>query len=263
MALIALLTDYGTRDHYAAALKGVIAGIAPSAQILDITHDIEPYNVAQAAFVLWQSWLCFPPRTVFVAVVDPGVGSSRRILLGRYEGRAVVAPDNGLLTWVHREHRLEGLTVVENRDYFLASSSSTFHGRDMLAPVAAHFSNGVVAADFGPPTEGVEELAMPRRSDAAGGGWVGRVIHVDRFGTMVTNVHAEQLASSPAQAWRVTVNDTAIGPIRAAFHEATVGEALAVLGSSGFVEIAVNQGRAVDRFGGSDPTSIQVRRGDQ
>jgi len=259
MAIIALLTDYGTRDHYAAALKGVIAGIAPQARVLDITHDVAPGDIAQGAFVLWQSWAWFPPRTVFVAVVDPGVGSSRRILLGQYDGRAVVAPDNGLLTWLHRECRCEALTVVENRDYLVPTVSATFHGRDIMAPVAAHLSNGVDPSKFGPATDRVEELPIPRCAHAQGEGWAGQVIHTDHFGTLVTNIHAEQLGSHPIQAWRVTVNGASIGAIRLAFHEVAVGEPLAILGSSGFVEIAVNRGRAVDRFGPADQVRVQTR----
>lgn len=249
MNTIALLTDYGARDHYAAAIKGVIVGMAPAARIIDITHEIEPFDVAGGAFVLWQAWTWFPSGTVFVAVVDPRVGSSRRIVIGRYGNRMVVAPDNGLLTWVHRGCRCEGLTIVENPAYFLPVVAPTFHGRDIIAPVAAHLACGVEATRFGPSTDRVEELPIPRRAVTDAGGWTASVLHVDRFGTLVTNFHADQLPTSGAPALEVTVHGTSIGGVRGAFHEVAVGSPLAMIGSSGFLEIAVNQSRAADRFG--------------
>lgn len=253
MAIITLLTDYGTGDGYVAALKGVIAGIAPDARVVDITHEVPPYDVAHAAFVLGQVWRWFPAGTIHVAVVDPGVGSARRILLGEFAGRFAVAPDNGLLTFVHHDHPTGRVWSVENTRYFLPDISSTFHGRDILAPVAAHLAMGVTGSSVGPATDQLERLPIPPRAERHAGGLRGQVVHVDRFGTLVSNIHQDQLpkADGDRDRLQVTIDGTPIGSIRKSFHEVPVGEPLAMVGGSGFLEIAVNQGRAVERFGAS------------
>lgn len=261
MPIITLLTDYGLRDHYVGELKGVILSIAPQAQIVDISHDIEPFHVAQAAFVLHRVWSRFPAGTVHLVVVDPGVGSDRRIILGQYAGRFVVAPDNGLVTWVHRENEAEAMFVVEDRRYFLPQISSTFHGRDILAPVAAHLVNGVQPRAFGRTADRLEMLPMPHRGAAVDGGWLGSVIYVDRYGTIVTNIRVEQLRTSRGEvrSWDVLINGISIGPIRSAFGEVATGSALAIIGGSGFLEIAVNQGSAAQRFAPLVNVRVEVR----
>ena len=142
MPVIALMTDFGGCDYYAAAMKGVILQINPKVTIVDITHEIDSQDLFHGAFVLRQSFPYFPVGTIFVAVVDPTVGSGRRILAARYNDRIVVAPDNGLLTLLHRDADLQEVHVVENRQLFVAQPSSTFHGRDIFAPIAAHLSRG-------------------------------------------------------------------------------------------------------------------------
>jgi S-adenosylmethionine hydrolase len=261
MPIITLLTDYGFGDHYVGELKGVILTIAPEAQVVDITHDIEPFNVRQAAFVLQRVWARYPAGTVHLAIVDPGVGSDRRIILGQYAGRFVVAPDNGLVTWVHREYAPEAMFIVEDRRYFLPQLSSTFHGRDILAPVAAHLANGVKPRCFGRVTDRLEMLPIPHRAEATDRGWLGGVIYVDRFGTMVTNIRDEQLRTPRGEqrSWEVVVNGTSIGPIRTAFCDVASGTALAMIGGSGFLEIAVNQGSAAQRFAPLENVRLEVR----
>lgn len=261
MPIITLLTDYGLRDHYVGELKGVILTIAPQAQVVDISHDTEPFNVRQAAFVLQRIWARFPQGTVHCVVVDPGVGSDRRIILGQYAGRFVVAPDNGLVTWVHREYEAEAMFVVEDRRYFLPQISSTFHGRDILAPVAAHLANGVQPRAFGRVTDRLEMLPIPHRAAAADGGWLGSVIYVDRFGTMVTNIRVEQLRTprGEVRSWDVLVNGISIGPVHSAFGDVATGSALAIIGGSGFLEVAVNQGSAAQRFAPLENVCVEVR----
>ena len=158
MSLITLITDFGTRDYYVGAMKGVILQIDPQATIVDITHDIEPHNVVHGAFVLRQSLPWFPQRTVHVVVVDPGVGSDRRILAGKYDGQVVLAPDNGLISLVHRELPLEEIYAVQNTQYFRNPVSRTFHGRDILAPVAAYVATGLSLDKLGPAADRVEVL---------------------------------------------------------------------------------------------------------
>lgn len=252
MPIIALLTDYGTRDGYVGAVKGVILGIAPQAMIVDLTHEIEPFNVAHGAFVLRQVWPWYPAGTVHLVVVDPGVGGERRIIVGKYAGQYVVAPDNGLVTWVHREFACEAMHVAEDRRYFLQQLSNTFHGRDIMAPVAAHLALGVKPRNFGRVADRLETLPVPHRAERTGRGWRGQVIHVDRFGNLVTNIHEEQMAPPRSvEALEVSVDGMRVGPILMTFSDAKAGTPVAYWGGAGFLEIAVNRGRAIERFGAS------------
>ena len=264
MPIVTLITDYGTRDYYVAALKGVILGIARDVRIIDVTHDVEPHNILHGAFILWQIWPWYPKGTIHLAVVDPGVGSDRRIVLGQYAGCYVIAPDNGLISLLHRDIPLEAMHVVENRRYFAAEVSRTFHGRDIMAPVAAHLANGVRPDEFGRLTDPLEMLPVAHRAEATGDGLRGSVLYVDRFGTMVTNVAQDQLAGlrppgggQPVR--EVLVNGTPIGPVRSAFCDVALGDPVALIGGSGLLEIAVNQGSAVERFGPRDAVSVEVR----
>lgn len=261
MPTIVLLTDFGTRDHYVASVKGVIAGLAPNVPVVDATHDIEPHNVLHAAFVLMQTWRWFPPGTIFLAVVDPGVGSDRRIILGQYGGRFVVAPDNGLVTLLHRQESPEAVYVVENRRFFLPETSRTFQARDIMAPVAAHLANGEKPAAMGPLTDRLEMLAIPHRAKMLEDGLQGIVLYVDRFGTLITNIHADQLETmrTAEGAWEVQVNGTPISRFADTFSDVDVGETLAMIGSSGLLEIAVNQGSAAKRFGNGGDVEVRVR----
>lgn len=258
MGFVTLITDFGTRDYYVGAMKGIIFGVTPAVRIIDITHEIEPYNVLQAAFILRQIWCCYPPETVHLVVVDPGVGSDRRIILGQYAGRYVVAPDNGLVTLVHSDMPPESMRIVENRGYFGAIQSATFHGRDIMAPVAAHLAGGVSPDEFGRATDQLELLPVTHRAKAAGGRLFGQVLFVDGFGTMVTNIHREQLEGEHQAGWGgvVMVNGQAVGPIATTFSDSAVGEPVAFVGSADLLEVAVNRGRAVDRFG--PPGSAQI-----
>lgn len=256
--MITLTTDYGTRDHYVGVLKGVILSIAKKASIFDVTHEISPFGIGHAAFVLRQVWSWYPPGTVHLVVVDPGVGSDRNLLVGQYDDRFVVAPDNGVITFVHRELRLQALHLIENRQFGLPVVSATFHGRDLLAPAAAHLSNGVKPREFGRQPGQIEMLATSLQAESRVEGLAGRVIYVDRFGNLITNVRAEQLAAPRlhAQAWQVSVNGKLIGRIQRTFQDVGVGEAVAYVGSSGYLEIALNRGRANERFKPVDSATI-------
>jgi S-adenosylmethionine hydrolase len=261
LSIVTLITDFGTRDYYVGAMKGVLLGIAPSVQVVDVTHDIEPQDVAHAAFTLQQILYAYPRDTVHVVVVDPGVGSDRRIILGRYAGRYVIAPDNGLVTFVHGDGSPDILRILENRRYWNRTVSSTFHGRDVMAPVAAHLASGVSPDEFGPQTDRVELLPIPVRAECVGGCLTGCVLCVDRFGTLVTNIHRDQLAGlgDGGHVPDVSVEGEPIGPVRTTFSDVAVGMPVAFLGSADRLEIAVNRGRACDHFGGVGSSRIVVR----
>ena len=261
LQIITLTTDFGTRDHYVGAIKGVILSIAPSIRIVDITHDVEPHQVLQGAFVLRQIWPWYPPGTIHLAVVDPGVGSDRRIILGQYGGQYVIAPDNGLVTFVHRDFPVEAMYAVQNRRYFLPDVAATFHGRDIMAPVAAHLGGGVRPAEFGPATDLVELLPVAHRAVAGQAGLDGRALYADRFGNLVTNISAEQLIEHRVLCDRpvVVVNGEQIGPIRLTFSDVAPGEPVALIGSSGMLEISLNRGNAARRYDPLDKVRVEVR----
>jgi hypothetical protein len=260
MSIVTLITDYGSSDYYVGALKGVIVSLAPEARVIDITHDTPPHQILPTAFVLRQIWLSYPPGTIHLVVVDPGVGTGRRIILGCYAGRYVIAPDNGLLTLVHRDIPAEALYVVEDRRFFASEPSSTFHGRDIMAPVAAHLANGVDPREFGRMTDRLELLPLPHEAERTDESLRGSVLYVDRFGTMVTNIRQGQLVglSVPRRMCEVCVNGVSIGPVRSTFCDVDEGEPVAVIGSCGLLEIAVNRGSAVNRFGPADVARVDV-----
>jgi hypothetical protein len=237
-------------DHYVAAMKGTIWSILPDARIADITHDVPPQDIHTGAFTLRQVWSCFPPGTIHVAVVDPGVGTGRSILLATYDDRFLVAPDNGLVTWVHRDFAAQELRAVENPKFFLPNPSSTFHGRDIMAPVAAHLASGVPPSKFGPKIKTPRFLKIQQRANRDGGALNGTIIHVDRFGNLVTNIHKEQLpgGADAARGHELLVNGKSIGPLRNTFSDVADGETVAMIGSAGFVEVTVRNGSAAERF---------------
>jgi S-adenosyl-L-methionine hydrolase (adenosine-forming) len=256
MSIVAMLTDFGTADHYVAAMKGMVLQINPRAVLVDVTHEIESQDIFQAAFVLRQVLAFFPPETVFMAVVDPTVGTSRRILAARYSNRTVLAPDNGLLTLVHRDAELQEMRVVENRRLFATSLSTTFHGRDMFAPVAGHLSGGLSLDHVGPVSDRIEVLDLARPARSADGAMTGEVWLVDRFGNLITNVSMVDLsaARTGGRIFQISVKGRSVGPIHIAYADVPRGEPLALIGSSQMLEIAVNHGSAARLF--------DARRGD-
>jgi S-adenosyl-L-methionine hydrolase (adenosine-forming) len=259
MAIVTLTSDFGTQDHYVACMKGAILRINPKATLVDVTHDIVPQGIVQAAFVLRQIWSWFPAGTVHVVVVDPGVGTGRRILVGRYTDRIVVAPDNGILTLVHRDGQFQELRVVENRQYFAGPLSTTCHGRDVLAPAAAHITNGVRLNEFGPLIDRLELLSLPSpRRD--GLGLVGEVLYVDHFGNLITNISVADVNAVAGRCGRLTVRlgERVIGPIHATYGDVAVGEPVAMISSTVMLEIAVNRGNAAEAFDARVGTPVAV-----
>lgn len=251
MPIVALMTDFGMNDHYVASMKGVILSINPKVTLVDISHDIGPQDLFHGAFILRQVMPYFTPGTLFVAVVDPTVGTSRRILAARYSDRVFLAPDNGLLTLVHRDADLQEIRVVENRSLFTSRLSNTFHGRDIFAPVAAQLSKGMSLDQVGPVADRIEvlELSPPTRRD--NGDIEGEVTLIDRFGNLITNISIVDLSAARTgnRHYEVTVAGRSIGPVRATYADVGVGEPLAIIGSTQMLEIAVNQGSAAELLG--------------
>lgn len=260
MSIVALITDFGTHDYYVGAVKGMILQINPKATLVDITHEIESQDLYHAAFVLRQSLPCFPTGTVIVAVVDPTVGTRRRILAARYNGRVVLAPDNGLVTLLQRDANLEQLHVVENRRYFASNLSSTFHGRDIFAPVAGHLSRGVPLTELGPATDRLEILELAKPKFNPDGSIEGEVVLIDHFGNLITNISELDLtAGRSTRVLEVYVGAVRVGPLRSTYAAVPPGDPVAVIGSARMLEVAINGGSAAARFKAGRGQAVSLR----
>jgi len=245
---ITLLTDFGLDAPYVGSMKGVILSIQPAARVVDISHAIAPQNVRQAAWVLAETTSWFPRGSIHVAVIDPGVGTRRPVLYAEIDGRHYIAPDNGLLSLLARRHRPDALVWLENRTYWLSEVSHTFHGRDIMAPVAAHLSRGVRPAELGPPVEAMNSLDWPRpnTSDRT---IEGRIWWIDSFGNLISNIDREILAELPQDA-KPSVRCGGMDeiPLVRTYGDQPAGEVVALIGSSGFLEVAVVNGSAAKQL---------------
>lgn len=263
--VIALLTDFGTRDHYVGALKGAILSVAPDAQVVDLLHEVAPHDIEGGAFALGAAYTAFPHGCVFVAVVDPGVGSSRRGLAIEAGPYRFVGPDNGLLTPVLEDHPAARVHALVNRRFWRDEVSATFHARDVFGPVAAHLALGVPLAELGPRFAGALRLKPARVRAIGTDEWEGMVVHADRFGNLITNVSAqaldEMLSAPGADRCDVLVLAAgAVAPLVRTYSDVGEGEPCALVGSSGRLEIALN-GRAVAaELGAGRGTPVRIRR---
>jgi S-adenosylmethionine hydrolase len=245
--LVTLLTDYGTADGYAGEVKGKLLSLAPEAAVVDIAHDVPPGDIAAGCYVLGRVWRSFPRGTVHLAVVDPGVGTERRALAAEAGGHCFVAPDNGLLSDVFAAAGARVVTLPAP-----AGTSRTFHGRDVFAPAAARLVRGAALAELGSEISDPVRLA-PHRLATEGADLVGEVVHVDRFGTLVTNLPAEQV--SPAASVRVGGYDLSL---RRTFADVPPGHPVAFIGSGGTVEVAVRDGVAAAVLGVSRGAEVRA-----
>ena len=255
--VITLTTDFGLQDPFVGTMKGVIAGICPSANIIDITHSIPAFNLLEGALAIWQAWRYFPAETVHVIVVDPGVGSNRQPVLSQMGDAWFIGPDNGVLTLVERDARRLGSTVshrsIENSQYMLPVQSNTFHGRDIFAPAAAHLAaqieQGSVAAEtFGPHIDSLIQLDVPEPIHNPDGSIEGVILKSDKFGNLLTNLAATDLPND-LENFSVALGNRRVTRFCRFYAEATTGELFAIVGSSGLLEIAMNRGSAKDETG--------------
>jgi S-adenosyl-L-methionine hydrolase (adenosine-forming) len=239
--IITLTTDFGNRDHYVGSMKGVIYSINPDAIITDITHEIPFHDVFSAAFNLRGFIPYFPKETINLVVVDPGVGSSRKPIALEADEKFFVGPDNGVFTYVILESESFRAYEISNPKYFLPDISFTFHGRDIFAPVTAHLSLGVSIEDLGERL--LDPLMLEIKEPEIGDREIaGEVIFEDTFGNLITNIPGSMVDSDS----RLHVSDIVINGVCKSYSEASEGELLAVIGSSGFLELSVNRGRASD-----------------
>ncbi|HEX6800589.1 MAG TPA: SAM-dependent chlorinase/fluorinase [Ktedonobacterales bacterium] len=248
---IAMLTDFGTRDGYPGIMRGVILGIAPASPVVDLTHEIPPQDIASGAWVLSTAWRYFPAGSIFLAVVDPGVGSARRALALRVGGRLFVGPDNGLASLVTAQTPIEEAVVLDNPRYQLPHPSATFHGRDIFAPAAAHLAAGVPLVALGSPLapQALVTIALPAPR-WEGEALAGQVLHVDTFGNLITSFAgplADALLSLPGVS--ITLGGATISDRAATFAAGPDATPFALRDSSGHLAIAVRNGSAAAQLG--------------
>jgi len=255
--IITLTTDLGLTDAYVAAMKGVILGINPEAKLVDICHTIKPQNIPQAAFVLSQAYPFFPEGTIHVVVVDPGVGTRRRAIILKTKLASFIAPDNGVLSYVIQqssakpaggdfsqqrelEPGLEAVAITKPR-FWRPTVSPTFHGRDIFAPVAAWLSLGLPLTDFGEVITSVTMLPLPQPYQAADGSIVGHIIHIDSFGNLITDLRGDDLPQAK-QGITIEVGNHLISGLSRTYADGS--GLLALIGSDGYLEIALKDGNA-------------------
>lgn len=254
-SIIALTTDFGADDIFTGVMKGVILGINPAAQIVDVTHSIGAFNVPEAAYKVRQAAAYFPEGTVHLVVVDPGVGGARKVVALRAAGQVFVAPDNGALTLV-AELGVDEMVEVREKKYFLPEVSWSFHGRDIFAPVGAHISKGLALCALGPPLEKMERLEISRATEGPDGSVAGRVLWRDHFGNLVTNIPATMVRGECV----VHVGRTEVGRVRGTYADVAEGELVAMIGSFGQVEIAERLGDAAARLRARPGDAVTLTR---
>ena len=246
--IIALVTDYGTKDHFVASMKGVILNVNPDAHIVDITHDITPNDIFETAFLLRCACGFFPSRTIFVVVVDPTVGSARKPILAATDNYYFIAPDNGVLSLIHEVEEVSIVVEIQAEHYRLPEISNTFHGRDIFAPAAAWLARGIDIINFGEPVEDYVKLPLPKPKIVNDSILKGAVLHIDRFGNCITNItrqdYEQARAKVPGDTFKVLILKQEINGLKQYYAEAQKGELLALFGSNNFLEISQNLGSA-------------------
>jgi len=256
--IITLTSDFGTSDHLVGAMKGVILSINPAARIVDINHHVPPFDILIGALTIANTCNYFPPRTIHVVIVDPGVGTQRRPLLVSGQKQYFIAPDNGVLSLIlERESCIVRHITAEH--YFLNPVSPTFHGRDIFAPTAAWLSKVWQTEAFGEEITDYARFTMPK-AKAAGQSIKGVVLHVDAFGNLMTNLTAEDVPEAAVASGdiRLSVNGKEIQKLARTFALGTPGEPIAVFGSAGFLEIAVNRGSAARTLGANRGAEVTL-----
>lgn len=252
--IITLTTDFGLADSYVGAMKGVILSIAPDVRLVDISHQIAQGDVRQGAYVLNGAAPFFPAGTIHLVVIDPGVGSSRRALAARTQQAIFVAPDNGVLSL-----RLAGqpaeIRQLSNPRYHLPQVSATFHGRDVFAPVAAHLAIGAALEDMGLPVTDPVTLSVPAITRDPDGAWRGEVWHIDHFGNLITNFKFQ----SPISNLQIEIAGQQIEGLARTYADRAAGELVALVGSSGYLEIAVRDGSAARTLGARLGDAVRLK----
>jgi S-adenosylmethionine hydrolase len=256
--VVTLTTELGLTDWFVGVIKGVLFGLNPRVQIVDISHAIAPGDIRSGAFALASSYASFPRRTIHVAVVDPGVGGPRRAIAVEAGKYIFIGPDNGVLSLAIGQEKIQSMHWLEESRYFRGAISNTFHGRDIFAPVAGHISRGVPLSRLGPTAQELLKLSWPEpRGDR--NTIHGQVIYLDHFGNAITNIRWELIESWPAQQIQIMAGRRRISEVSKAYQEVDAGSPVVVINSSGLLEIAVNRGNAAKALGLKIGSTVALR----
>ncbi len=241
--IIVLTTDFGLRDNYVGIIRGIIAGLNSRARLIDNTHDIPPYNIMSGRYTLETSYKYYPRGSIHLAVVDPGVGTKRKALLIETRDYFFVGPDNGIFSFLGKKE-IKKIISLKNRKYFLKEISSTFHARDIFAPVAGYLSLGISPDEFGCEIKEIKKLKS-NKIQKTKSGLTGDILHIDRFGNIVTSFQLNNLLDGP---FLIYLGQNKIGRLRKTYGSVKEGKQVAYINSFGYLEIAVNGGSAADYF---------------
>lgn len=245
--MITFTTDFGLIEHYVGAMKGVIYSIHPSAQLVDVTNSVQSFDVLDGAIAISQAYSYFPPDSIHLVVVDPGVGGTRRPLVARIGQHFFVGPDNGVFSLVYDREESISVRHITAEHYFRQPVSNTFHGRDIFAPVAAYISKGVELDKFGDEITDYVRFAAPKPKTTGANAWKALVLKVDKFGNLITNVTPKdlpQLFEPSAPPFKVTVGKAEVTKMQSNYADGAQGEIFCILGSAGFLEISANRNSA-------------------
>lgn len=250
-SIITLTTDFGANDYFVGVMKGVILSINPDVNLVDITHDISPFNITEGAFLLSNSYSYFPQKTVHLIVVDPGVGSRRRPIIAKTKRYFFVAPDNGILSYIYKKEKDVEVYEIVNSNYFLKPLSQTFHGRDIFASVAAHISKRVSCNEFGKRIDDFASISINEpviRKNIM----IGEIVCMDRFGNLITNISKEQfkdsLLQSKKKVFEIKINNFRIRSLSDSYSFAKDKSLSAIWGSHGYLELFLKEGNAGKEF---------------
>jgi S-adenosylmethionine hydrolase len=260
-AIITLTTDFGINDHFVGAMKGVLLETVPNAQIVDISHAVQPFDILDGALTISQAYSYFPSGTVHVVIVDPGVGTARRPIVLAGERYFFVAPDNGVLSLVYAREERFSVRHITAEHYFLPELSKTFHGRDIFSPVAAYLAKGVDPEKLGDEITDYVRFAAPRPKPVDEHTLRGVVLKVDRFGNLVTNITRTDLPSlfgEAPPAFKIALGKGQVIRMCSNYAEGGPGEAFGILGSMGYLEIATNRGSAQQLLGAGKGSEVNV-----
>lgn len=257
--IITLTSDFGLSDQHVGVMKGVILGILPGATIVDITHDVRPYEVLEGAFVVAEAYRWFPRKTVHVVVVDPGVGSSRRPILVEAGGQLFTGPDNGIFSMVRKREPNHKVREITNRAWMVPAVSQTFHGRDVFAPVAAHLAKGGTAARAGKLIADALMLASvegPQRTGKRT--WTGQVLKADRFGNLITNFESAAFASVRTRPFECAIGLEKVSQLATSYSEMPQGEPCLIEGSAGYLEVSLREASAAQQLGVAAGSPVEL-----
>jgi S-adenosylmethionine hydrolase len=260
--IVTLLTDFGTKDHYVASIKGVILSINPECLLIDISHHVNRHDAREGAFLLANAYSFFPKGTIHLSVVDPGVGGTRKPILLVTQNHFFIGPDNGLFTFIAQKEEVKQIVVLTEEQYFLPKVSKTFHGRDLFAPVAAHLSSGIKPGAFGYTINEIKRLQF-QKPIIKEGKLLGEILHIDTFSNLVSNIDEEILFGfTKGQPFVIRVGNKTIHGLKKGYWEGRQGQLIALLGSGGFLEISVREANAqrMLKVKKGDPIEIRISK---